>query len=63
MYRVRPLQESKLHGLRIWVFRCRVLYNGAGGNLASNMSYDDVHVTTETPLTSNYGQVFLMIAF
>ena len=41
------------------------VYNGAGGNLASNMSYDDVNVTpcsTEIPLASNYGQVFLMTA-
>ena len=41
------------------------VYDGAGGNLASSMSYDDVNVTpcsTEIPLASNYGQVFLMTA-
>ena len=41
------------------------VYDGAGGNLASNMSYDGAHVTpfsTEIPLASNYGQVFLITA-
>ena len=42
------------------------VYDGAGGNLASTMSYDDLNVTptsVEIPLASSYAQVFLMIVY
>ena len=40
-----------------------VVYDGAGGNVASTMSYDDLNVTptsVEIPLASSYAQVFLV---
>ena len=42
------------------------VYDGAGGNLCSTMSLDDINVTpssTKIPLASNYGQVFLMTVY
>ena len=43
-----------------------VVYDGAGGNVASTMSYDDLNVnptSVEIPLASSYAQVFLMIVY
>ena len=43
-----------------------VVYDGAGGNLASTMSYDDLNVTptsVEIPLASSYAQVFLTTVY
>ena len=43
-----------------------IVYDGAGGNLASSMSYDDVNVTptsVEIPLASSYAQVFLTVVY
>ena len=43
-----------------------VVYDGAGGNLASTISYDDLNVTptsVEIPLASSYAQVFLMTMY
>jgi len=43
-----------------------VVYDGAGGNIASTMSYDDLNVTptsVEIPLASSYAQVFLMTVY
>ena len=43
-----------------------VVYDGAGGNLASMISYDDLNVTptsVEIPLASSYAQVFLMTMY
>ena len=43
-----------------------VVYDGAGGNLASTISYDDLNVTptsVEVPLASSYAQVFLMTMY
>ena len=42
------------------------VYDGAGGNVASTMSYDDLNVTptsVEIPLASSYAQVFLMTIY
>ena len=43
-----------------------IVYDGAGGNLSSVMSYDDLNVTLssiEVPLASSYAQVFLMTVY
>ena len=43
-----------------------VVYDGAGGNVASTMSYDDLNVnptSVEIPLASSYAQAFLMIVY
>ena len=43
-----------------------VVYDGAGGNLSSVMSYDDLNVTPtsiEVPLASSYAQVILMAMY
>ena len=43
-----------------------VVYDGAGGNLSSVMSYDDLNVTPnsiEVPLASSYAQVLLMTLY
>ena len=43
-----------------------IVYDGAGGNVASTMSYDDLNVTptsVEIPLASSYAQVFLTTVF
>ena len=42
------------------------VYDGAGGNLASTMNYDDLNVTpasVEIPLASSYAQVFLITVY
>ena len=43
-----------------------IVYDGAGGNISSTMTYDDLNVTPtsiEVPLASSYAQVFLLTMY
>ena len=63
MYNYGQIDMRRIPLLRSCKF---VVYDGAGGNLSSVMSYDDLNVTPtsiEVPLASSYAQIFLMTMY